>query len=92
MVVTDRAAGRQPEPNLRGCFRSVAVVEHPILFIDRSTFASGDVAAIEARGNLLFERAAGKQVARQLLDRKRSNGMLAFNAWITQLRYDQISR
>ena len=70
VVVADRAAGRQAQPDLRGGFGAVAVVEHEIFFVDRAAFAGGDVAAIEARGDLLIERAIRQQVAGQLLDRE----------------------
>ena len=70
VIVANRAAGRQAEPDFATRFRAIAGVEHEIFFGDRTTFVGGDVAAIEARGDLLIERAFGQQIAGELLDRE----------------------
>ena len=70
VIVADGAAGRQAQPDLRRRLGAVARVEHQVLFGDRAAFVGRDVAAIEAGGDLLVERAVGQQVAGQLLDRE----------------------
>ena len=77
MVVADCAAGRQPEPDLRDGLGAVASVEHLILFGDRATFVGGHVAAVESRGDLLFECAARQKVAGKLIDGEAIEGQVA---------------
>ena len=57
-----------------------------------AAFVGRDVAAVEAGGDLLIQRAVGQQVAGELLDRERSKGRLRLKALITQSRYGHISR
>ena len=59
-----------PEPDLRRRLGAIAGVEHEVFFVDHAPFVGGDVAAIEARGDVLIERAIGQQVAGELLDRE----------------------
>ena len=70
MVVADGAAGRQPQPDLRRRLGAVAGVEDQVLLGDGAAFVGRDVAAVEAGGDLLVERAVGQQIAGQLLDRE----------------------
>ena len=71
------AAGGQAEPDLARGLSAVAGVEHQILFGDRPAFAGGDVAAIEARGDLLIEGSIRQHVAGQLFDRELIEGLVA---------------
>ena len=61
VIVADGTAGRQAEPDLRRRLGAIARVEHQVLFVDRAAFVGGDVAAVEARGDLLVERALGSR-------------------------------
>ena len=70
MVVADRAAGSQAEPDLRCGFGPVAVIEHEVLFRDRPSLVRRDVATVEAGGDLLVERAIREQISRELFDGK----------------------
>ena len=74
VVVAHRAARRQAEPDLRRRLRAVARVQHQVFFGDGAALVGRDVAAIEAGGHLLVERAIGQQVAGQLLDRELIEG------------------
>ena len=57
VVVADRAAGGQAEPDLRDGLGAVAGVEDEVLLGDRAALVGRDVAAVEAGGDLLVERA-----------------------------------
>ena len=70
VVVADRAAGGQAEPDLRRRLGAVAGVEDEVFLVDRAALVGRDVAAVEAGGDLLIERAVRQQVAGQLLDRE----------------------
>ena len=70
VVVARRAVHGQPEPDPGGRLGAVAGVQHGILVGNHAAFVGGDVAAVEAGGDPLFQRGVGQQVARQLLDRE----------------------
>ena len=57
VIVADGAAGGQAEPDLAGGLGAVAGVEHEVLLVDRAAFVGRDVAAVEAGGDALIERA-----------------------------------
>ena len=77
VIMADRTAGRQAHPYARRGFGAVAGVEHAVFFVNRAAFASGDVAAIEARSDPLFVRRLRQQVAGQLLDGELIEGHIA---------------
>src|SRR5205814_4635528 len=68
VIVTDRAVGGQAKPDRRHRLGTIARVEDEILLRNDAAFIRGDVAAVEAGRYLLIKRAAGQQVAGELID------------------------
>ena len=70
MVVADRAARGQAEPNLGGGRRAFDGVPIDEFGFDRAAFAGGDIAAIESGGDQLIRRRVWQHVAGELPDRE----------------------
>ena len=70
MIVALRAPDGQPHPDSRGRIGSVNGVLNVVLFVNRATFACGDVAPIETGGDELIKRRFRQEVPCQLLSCK----------------------
>ena len=68
VVVTTGAADRQAQEQHRGGLHPIGHILHAIFFRDGSPLEIDHVVAGKTGGDLLFERRAGEQVARQLLN------------------------
>ena len=70
VVMTHRAACRQPHPHRHGGVRAINCVAMDELLVDRSTLAGRDIAAIESRGDRLLPSGIGQKITRKLPQRK----------------------
>ena len=61
------ASDGQPHPNSASRIRPVYGVSDIVFLVNRTPFARGDVASIEAGGDALFKRRFSQQIACQLL-------------------------
>ena len=63
-----RAARGQAQPDRAGGFHPVPGIQHKVFLSDRPAFVGGDVAAVEAGGDLLFQGAVREEIARNLFN------------------------